>query len=199
MSVTTVPIRPIKKGSLTRYWAGIILLVAFAFALAWFGTKDIRAEYASNEQFLADNAEMDGVTTTESGLQIQVIRGGEGPSPTDNDVALVAYKGTFRDGTVFDENENAPFPITGVIPGFSEALKLMQRGGQYRIWIPSDLGYGPDDRTNPQTGEVLMPGNSLLIFDVEMKDFTDRATFQQQIEEMQKLQAAAAAGQQFPQ
>lgn len=196
MAVTTVPIQPIKKGSITRYWSGIVLILAAAAALAWFGTKEVKAKYQTNEQFLADNAGQSGVVTTKSGLQYKVIKGGEGASPTDNDVALIGYKGTFRDGTVFDQNPQAPMPITGVIPGFSEALKLMQRGGSYRIWIPSDLGYGPDDRTNPQTGQVMMPGNSLLVFDVEMKDYIDRATFEKQMAQMQKMQKMeGAAGQ----
>lgn len=194
MSVTTVPIQPIKKGSIARYWIGITLILLVAVTLAWFGTKDVRQKYQTNEQFLSDNSGTDGVVMTKSGLQYQVIKGGEGPSPTENDVALISYKGTFRDGTVFDENPQAPMPIMGVIPGFSEALQLMQRGGKYRIWIPSELGYGPEDKTNPQTGQVMMPGNSVLIFDVEMQDFVDRATFEKQMAEMQKLQAAAAQG-----
>ncbi len=188
MSVTTVPIRPIKKGSLTKYWIGIFLVLAIAGALAWFGTKDIRQKYQTNAQFLANNAGEEGVKATKSGLQIKTIKTGEGKSPTDDDVTLIAYKGTLRDGTVFDENQQAPMPVARVVPGFSEALKKMQKGGKYKIWIPSDLAYGPEPKTNPQTGQVVMPGGSLLIFDVELKDFIPRAEFELQMKEMQKAQ-----------
>jgi FKBP-type peptidyl-prolyl cis-trans isomerase FkpA len=190
MSVTTVPIQPIKKGSLIKYWFAIILVLGIAGALAWFGTKDVRYKYQTNEEFLSNNAAEKGVVTTKSGLQIKTIKAGEGASPTDNDVTLVAYKGTLRDGKVFDQNEQAPMPVTGVIPGFSEALKKMQKGGKYQIWIPSDLAYGPEPKTNPQTGEVVMPGDSMLMFDVELKDFIPRAEFEKGMAEMQKAQAA---------
>jgi FKBP-type peptidyl-prolyl cis-trans isomerase FkpA len=192
MSVTTVPIQPIKKGSLTKYWIGILLVLAIAGALAWFGTKDVRQKYQTNAQFLSNNAGEDGVTTTKSGLQIKTVKAGEGKSPTDDDVTLVAYKGTLRDGTVFDQNEQAPMPVAGVVPGFSEALKKMQKGGKYKIWIPSDLAYGPEPKTNPQTGQVVMPGDSLLIFEVELKDFIPRAEFEKGMAEMQKAQAEQA-------
>lgn len=192
MSVTTVPIRPIKKGSLTKYWAGILIVLTIAGALAWLGTKNVRYKYQTNAQYLAGNAGEDGVKTTKSGLQIKTIKTGEGKSPTDDDVTLIAYKGTLRDGTVFDQNEQAPMPVAGVVPGFSEALKLMQKGGKYKIWIPSDLAYGPDPKTNPQTGQVVMPGNSLLTFEVELKDFIPRAEFEKGMAEMQKAQAAQA-------
>ncbi len=190
MSVTTVPIQPIKKGSLTKYWAGIVLVLAIAGAMAWLGTKDVRTKYQSNEDFLADNGGEDGVVITKSGLQIQTLKAGEGASPTDSDVTLIGYKGTLRDGKVFDENPQAPMPVKGVVPGFSEALKKMKRGGKYKIWIPSKLGYGEQDKTDPKTGQVVLPGNSLLIFEVELKDFITREKFEQGMAEMQKQQAA---------
>jgi FKBP-type peptidyl-prolyl cis-trans isomerase FkpA len=192
MSVTTVPIQPIKKGSLTKYWVGIALVLAIAGALAWFGTKDVREKYQSNEDFLADNSGEVGVETTKSGLQIQTLKAGEGASPTDKDVTLIGYKGTLRDGKVFDENPQAPMPVQGVVPGFSEALKKMKRGGKYKIWIPSKLGYGEQDKTDPKTGQVVLPGNSMLIFEVELKDFITREKFEQGMAEMQKQQAAQA-------
>ncbi len=194
MSVTTVPIQPIKKGSLTKYWAGITLVLVLAGAMAWFGTSDVRQKYQSNEDFLENNGGEDGVETTKSGLQFQTLKAGEGPSPTDNDVTLVAYKGTLRDGKVFDENKQAPMPVQGVVPGFSEALKKMKRGGMYKIWIPAKLGYGAQDKVNPQTGQIMLPGNSMLIFDVELKDFISRAEFEKGMAEMQKKQAAQGGG-----
>ncbi len=200
MSVTTVPIQPIKKGSISKFWAGIAVVALAGAGLAWWGTGSIRGEYASNEQYLSDNAEQDGVTVTKSGLQIQTIRGGEGKPPTDNDVAMISITGTLRDGTVFQEPASGPFPVSGGIPGFTEALKLMQKGGKYKNWIPAELGYGPNDIPDPKTGEVGIPGGSVLIFDVELQDFLPREQFeaamQQQQEQMQKAagEAAAAGG-----
>lgn len=186
MSVTAVPIQPIKKGSLTKYWAAIALVLAAGGGLAYWGTANVRSEYGD-------------VVTTASGLRYKVIQTGEGKSPTDDDVVLVSYKGMLKDGTIFDQNPQAGFPVTGVVPGFSEGLKIMQRGGKYRLWIPSDLGYGPEDQKNPQTGQVAIPGGSELIFDVELLEFKSRAeveAMQRQMQEMQKQQGGAAgAGQ----
>ena len=180
MSVTTVPIHPIKKGSLTKIWIGVLLIAAIALALAYVGTQNAVVTGATNEQFLAANAGEDGVETTASGLQYKVIKPGEGPSPSATDTALVKYEGRLRDGTIFDANEQAPMPVGGVVPGFSEALQLMQKGGEYRIWIPSELAYG-----EASPGE-LVPPNSLLIFDVTLLDFISA----EQMEELrQKMQA----------
>ncbi len=199
-SVTAVPLQPIKKGSVLRLWIGLAIVALAAAALAWFGTSSVRQKYASNEKFLADNSHEAGVVTTKSGLQYQVVRGGEGPSPTDDDVVLVSYKGTLRDGTVFDENPQAAFPVNGVVPGFTEALKLMQRGGEYRVWIPSDLGYGPNPPVNPQTGQPGLPADSLLIFDVKLLEFKSRAEVEAMQKQMQEQQKAAGGGaaQQLP-
>ncbi len=184
MSVTAVPIQPIQKGSLLKYWIGIALVLAVAAGLAYWGTAGVRKEYGD-------------VVTTASGLKYKIVKGGEGKSPTDDDVVLVKYTGTLKDGTIFDKNDQAGFPVSGVVPGFSEGLKIMQRGGQYRLWIPSELGYGPQDQKNPQTGEVAIPGGSDLIFDVELLEYKSRAeieAMQRQMQEMQKQQGGAAAG-----
>jgi len=185
MSVTTVPIHPIKKGSLTKLWLGLLLIVVAALLLAYTGTQNAVINGASNEQFLAANADEDGVETTASGLQYKVLKPGEGPSPTATDTALVKYEGRLRDGTVFDANEQTPMPVGGVVAGFSEALQLMQKGGEYRIWIPSDLAYG-----EASPGEQIPP-NSLLIFDVTLLDFISQA----QMEELrQQMQAQGMPG-----
>jgi hypothetical protein len=200
MSVTTVPIQPIKKGSIPKFWAGIAVVALAGAGLAWWGTGDIRSKYATDMQYLADNADEEGVTVTKSGLQIKTIQSGEGKPPTDNDVAMISITGTLRDGKVFQEPASGPFPVSGGIPGFTEALKLMQKGGKYKIWIPSDIGYGPNDVPDQKTGGVAIPGGSLLIFDVELQDFLPRDQFEaamkQQQEQMQK--AAEAAGQGAP-
>lgn len=198
MSVTTVPIQPIKKGSVPKFWAAVVAVILGGASLAWWGTSDIRSEYASDAQYLADNADEEGVTVTKSGLQIKTIQSGEGKPPTDNDVAMIAITGTLRDGKVFQEPASGPFPVSGGIPGFTEALKLMQKGGKYKIWIPSEIGYGPNDIPDPKTGEVGIPGGSTLIFDVELQDYLPRdqfeAAMQQQQEQMQKAGAGGAPG-----
>jgi FKBP-type peptidyl-prolyl cis-trans isomerase len=180
MSVTTVPIQPIKKGSLTKIWLGVLLIAIIALALAYAGTQDAVINGASNEQFLDANADEDGVETTASGLQYKVITPGEGPSPSATDTALVKYEGRLRDGTVFDANEQAPMPVGGVVPGFSEALQLMQKGGEYRIWIPSELAYGG---ASPSEN---LPPNSLLIFDVTLLDFISAAQMEELRQQMQQ-------------
>ncbi|MEQ1552012.1 FKBP-type peptidyl-prolyl cis-trans isomerase [Sphingorhabdus sp.] len=200
MSVTTVPIQPIKKGSIPKFWAGIAVVVLAGTGLAWWGTGDIRSKYATDVQYLADNANEEGITVTKSGLQIKTIQSGEGKPPTDNDVAMISITGTLRDGKVFQEPASGPFPVSGGIPGFTEALKLMQKGGKYKIWIPSEIGYGPNDVPDQKTGGVAIPGGSLLIFDVELQDFLPRDQFEaamkQQQEQMQK--AAEVGGQGAP-
>lgn len=176
---------------------GIILLVVLAAATPekTSPTEFVQAGWEKlfpppdNAEFLADNAEQEGVEQTASGLQYSVIKPGEGPSPSATDTALVKYEGRLRDGTVFDANEQAPMPVGAVVPGFSEALQLMQKGGEYRIWIPSELAYG---ETSP--GEQVPP-NSLLIFDVTLLDFISA----EQMEELrQQMQAQGAPGGPLP-
>ncbi len=96
--------------------------------LALYGTKTIRAEHATDDQFLADNAANKDVITTKSGLQMQTIREGEGKSPTDTDITLIGYKGSLRDGTVFDQNPQAPMPVAGVVPGFQRSVEADAKG-----------------------------------------------------------------------
>lgn len=180
MSVTTVPIQPIKKGSMIKLWLGIIVVVLVAAGLAFIGTQEAVATGATNEQFLANNADEEGVITTDSGLQYKVLKPGEGPSPIATDTALVKYEGSLRDGTVFDANEQTPMPVGAVVPGFSEALQLMQKGGEYRIWIPSELGYGE------QSPSPALPANSLLIFDVTLIDFISAEQMQALQQQMQQ-------------
>jgi len=180
--VTAVPLRPVKKGALVTLWVGLALAGASAAALAYYGTSSSAvAQTAPAEQFLAWNGKQDGVVTTPSGLQYKVLSDGQGGSPTDSDAVLVGYKGALRDGKVFDENPQASFPVAGVVPGFSEGLKLMKRGGKYRLWIPPALGYGD----TPQ-GDAI-PANSLLIFDVDLLDYKSIAEIQA---EMERLRAS---------
>ena len=126
------------------------------------------ANKAAGEAFLAQNKTAEGVVTTESGLQYKVITEGTGATPADGDIVKVHYTGTLLDGTKFDSSvdrgEPLEFPIGAVIPGWTEMLKLMKVGGKVTAWIPSDLAYGPRGR-GPQ-----IPGNSLLVFEMELID-----------------------------
>lgn len=197
MSVTAVPIPPIAKGSLTKIWIGVGIALLLGAALAWAGTGSLRCG-ASDEAFLACNAGKSGVKTTASGLQYKVLKAGEGPSPANGDFVRIKYTGTLRDGTQFDSSVGQPedavaFPVEGVVPGFSEALKLMQKGGEYRIWIPANLGYGA------ASPSPAVPANAMLVFDVTLMDYRSRAqveAMQQQLQQLQQQQqgAAGAAG-----
>lgn len=126
------------------------------------------ANKAAGEAFLAQNKTAEGVVTTESGLQYKVIAEGTGATPADGDIVKVHYTGKLLDGTKFDSSvdrgEPLEFPIGAVIPGWTEMLKLMKVGEKVTAWIPSDLAYGPRGR-GPQ-----IPGNSLLVFEMELID-----------------------------
>lgn len=117
------------------------------------------------EEFLAKNAGEPNVMKTDSGLQYMVMKQGEGEKPVAASTVRVHYKGTLLDGTEFDSSykrgEPAEFQVGGVIKGWQEALQLMSVGSQYKLFIPPDLAYGPQPRPG-------IPGNSLLIFEVEL-------------------------------
>jgi len=119
-------------------------------------------------EFLAKNKAAEGVVTTTTGLQYQVIEQGNGNKPTPESVVRVHYTGRLLDGTTFDSSvergEPAEFPVGGVIAGWTEALQLMQVGSKYRLFIPAALAYG-----SRGAGELIGP-DSMLIFDVELLD-----------------------------
>ena len=116
--------------------------------------------------FLAENKKKEGVTTLPSGLQYEVIRAGTGKKPSAADRVEVHYRGTLIDGTEFDSSykrkQTASFQVGGVIPGWTEALKLMPVGSKWKLFIPSGLGYGARG-SPPKIGP-----NAALIFEVEL-------------------------------
>lgn len=120
----------------------------------------------NGEAFLTENAKREGIKVTESGLQYEVLESGKGDSPKASDNVEVHYTGKLIDGTVFDSSVErgvpASFGVTQVIPGWVEALQLMHEGDKWRLYIPSDLAYGPNG-----AGDVIGP-NMTLIFDVEL-------------------------------
>ncbi len=134
---------------------------AQAKKLAAMAEQNAKAE----ESFLSKNKSQKGVVTTASGLQYQVIKEGTGAGIKESDRVKVHYRGTLIDGTEFDSsyarNQPAVFDVAGVIPGWTEGLKLMKFGGKYRLWVPSKLAYGARG-----AGQAIGP-NSLLIFEVE--------------------------------
>jgi FKBP-type peptidyl-prolyl cis-trans isomerase FklB len=117
-------------------------------------------------KFLSENCTKEGVKELPSGLQYQVLNEGEGELPSLNDQVKCHYHGTLIDGTVFDSSvergQPATFPVNGVIQGWVEALQLMSTGSKWRLFVPSELGYG-----NQGAGGAIGP-NTTLIFDVEL-------------------------------
>ncbi|MCX7879194.1 MAG: FKBP-type peptidyl-prolyl cis-trans isomerase [Ignavibacteria bacterium] len=126
---------------------------------------------AKAQKFLKENKTNPSVVETSSGLQYKVIKMGTGKKPTLANKATVHYKGTLIDGTVFDESYSRGQPLTfeldKVIPGFQEGLTLMPEGSKFILYIPPSLGYG--DRA---VGQI--PPNSLLIFEVELLNISDK-------------------------
>ena len=119
------------------------------------------------ERFLAANKNKPGITTLPSGLQVKVLKQGDGPKPKATDTVTVHYEGKLIDGTVFDSSmkrgEPVSFPVKGVIPGWTEALQLMPVGSTWQLFIPSQLAYGE----NPRPGGPIGP-NAVLTFEVQL-------------------------------
>ncbi|MCL1865510.1 MAG: FKBP-type peptidyl-prolyl cis-trans isomerase [Spirochaetes bacterium] len=129
--------------------------------------SDLAAENVKKgKEFLSKNKGKEGVVTTSSGLQYKIISKGDSEiKPKSNDTVKVHYTGKFIDGKEFDSShkrkEPAQFRVDQVIPGWTEGLQLMTVGSKYEFFIPSDLGYGPN-------GNQAIPGNSVLVFEVEL-------------------------------
>lgn len=162
MSITAVPLRPVAKGSLTKLWIGVAAVVLAAGGLAYAGTSVGSADT----------------------LGFEVLKEGQGVSPTTTDVVLVSYVGKLKDGTVFDQNPQAALPVDGVVPGFTQGLLKMKKGGKYHISIPPQLGYGAEAK-----GPI--PANSTLEFDVTLLDFKSRAEIEAMQRQMQMMQGGA--------
>lgn len=171
MSVSQVPLRPIKKGSLVKLWLAIALLAALAFGIAKAGAGQL------------------------STVEVETVTAGSGPLITEMDGVIIEYTGRTEDGTVFDTTDGrgpAPFLVAQVVPGFREALTRMQQGGRYKIVIPGRLAYGP----NPPPQSGLKP-NADLYFDVKVVQVVRNAAIlaaqqQQQMQQMQQQMQGAA-------
>ncbi|WP_343527696.1 FKBP-type peptidyl-prolyl cis-trans isomerase [Sphingomonas sp.] len=163
MSVTAVPLRPVRRSYLVWIWVAVVAAIVVAAVLARQG-----------DAALVREARGVGVTTTASGLQYKVIEPGQGGAhPTASDVALINYTGRLIDGTVFEKSQQpTPMPLSTVLPGFAEALKLMPKGAKYRFWLPAKIAYG--DHASDK-----IPANSTLVFDVELLDFIPESVLRQ--------------------
>lgn len=127
---------------------------------------DAETNREASEAFLSENRDEQGVQVTDSGLQYKVLEAADGPTPGTGDRVRVHYEGRLIDGTVFDSSrergEPVTFPVDAVIPGWTEALQLMEEGSRYRLFIPPELAYGERG-----AGAEIGP-NQTLIFDVEL-------------------------------
>lgn len=159
--ITRVPLQPIAKGSLTKLWVAVAAVALAAGGIAY--------------------------AALPPSVDVQVLTPGTGESPTADDVALLNYKGTLPDGTVFDQGDQAVFPLSEVVPGFTKAVEQMQRGGKYKVVIPSELAYG-----DKQAGAI--PPNTDLTFEIELLDFKSRAEIEQQQRILQQLQQMQMGG-----
>ena len=129
--------------------------------------KDAEVKKGAGEKFLTENKTKEGVKTTASGLQYQVLVEKDGAKPNATDTVKVHYTGTLIDGTKFDSSvdrgEPISFPLNQVIPGWTEGVQLMSVGSKYKFFIPYTLGYGEKG-----AGNGAIPGFSTLIFEVEL-------------------------------
>ncbi|HDP34906.1 MAG TPA: FKBP-type peptidyl-prolyl cis-trans isomerase [Candidatus Hydrogenedentes bacterium] len=131
--------------------------------------REMQAEAGKNLEeanaFLTENAKKEGVVVLDSGLQYTVIEQGEGDPPDATSKVKVHYRGTLLDGEQFDSSydrgEPATFGVNQVIQGWQEALQLMAPGAKWKLFIPPNLAYG-------EQGNARIPGNSVLVFDVEL-------------------------------
>ncbi len=124
------------------------------------------ANLEAGKRFLEENAKRKEVKVTDSGLQYEILKKGDGPIPKATDKVKVHYHGTLIDGTVFDSSvergQPITFPVNGVIKGWQEALQMMPVGSKWKLYIPSELAYGE------RGAGGSIPSNSVLIFEVEL-------------------------------
>ena len=183
--ITRVPLQPVAKGVLTKLWLGVLFVALCSAGLVW--------------------------ASLPKSVDVTTVRAGSGRTPTKDDLVFVKYVGKLANGKEFDRSPNEPvFPIPGIlpdgvpfqldgtIPGFAEGLSKVQQGGKYRLHIPAAKAYGAEDKRNPQTGEIDIPANSDLDFEIEVMGIMPRAEAQQRAQQaqamMQQTPGAGAEG-----
>lgn len=129
--------------------------------------QEAKENLAKSKKFLEENKNKPGVITTQSGLQYKILKEGSGPFPADTSKVTVKYTGSLLDGTVFDSSSRRTKPtvleVKRVIPGWREALEMMQVGSKWKVWIPPSLGYGENVKNDSPIGP-----NMLLVFEIEL-------------------------------
>ncbi|MBC9030922.1 FKBP-type peptidyl-prolyl cis-trans isomerase [Sphingomonas sp. JC676] len=189
MSVTAVPLQPVKRAYKVWLWIGVLAAIALAFGLAWVGTRSAVAAKLPNDQFLAWHKGQSGIQTTASGLQYQVIKPGSGPTAAEQDGVSLKIHGILRDGSDFQEAAPMRFQVgQPMIPGFTEGVKLMKKGAKYRFWLPPNLGYGAEPGGQHELADKV------LIFDVEMQDLVPAAVIQQMMMQQMMQQGGGQGG-----
>ncbi|PTU75693.1 FKBP-type peptidyl-prolyl cis-trans isomerase [Pseudomonas mangrovi] len=138
----------------------------------------------AGKKYLEENGKREGVVTTESGLQYEVLEKAEGEQPKPDDVVKVNYKGMLTDGTVFDESAKHGGPIDlplngGVIAGWLEGLQLMHVGEKAKLYVPSELAYGE------QSPSPVIPANSVLVFELELLAINQPQTLSDEVPEIE--------------
>ena len=154
---------PSRRGA--KLWLGFLIVIAAGILLAWWGSQSVRSRV----------------------VQVDTVQAGTGPTVQPNDGVVIEYEGRLEDGTVFDTSQGrgpAMLLASQTIPGFAQALARMNKGGRYKVWIPSRLAYGA---TPPQGGPV--PANANLEFDVRVVEVVPNAAAL-----MQQMQGAGGAG-----
>ena len=143
--------RPAKSRRGVKLWLGFLLVIGAGILLAWWGTQSVR----------------------ERVVQVETVQAGSGPLIQPSDGVVIEYEGRLEDGTVFDTSQGrgpAMLLASQTIPGFAQALARMNKGGRYKVRIPSDLAYGASP---PQGGPV--PPNANLEFDVRVLEIVPNA------------------------
>ena len=170
--VTRVPLQPVSRQSLLMLFLGILIGLAIAGAAAWLMQP--------------------------KGVSVETVTAGTGDNPKPDDVVFVHYTGKLADGTVFDQSQDVPLPVPGIlpagtplplegmVPGFREAVVKMQKGGKYVVEIPAEKAYGEAGRMKPQTGEGVPP-NSDLTFEIELVDFMPLAEAEERFQRLQQM------------
>lgn len=149
-------------------------LILSLFVVIPLAAEEVGSDIAipvTGKAYLAYNATQEGVTTLKSGLQYKVLKSGKGATPRRRDNVLTHYRGWFIDGKEFDSsfkrNKPAEFPVSGVIPGWTEALLKMKEGDKWRLVIPYKLAYG-------RKGYGPIPAKSTLVFEMELLEVKKR-------------------------